>query len=83
MVHGWWHVGAWADERETPVSINRILRLPRYRITGRETARFEIASPEDLDELAAALRTLVLDAIRIGVALDFDGFNDGEQPDLR
>jgi hypothetical protein len=65
------------------VSINRILRLPRHRITGRETARFEFASPENLDELSAASRTLFLNAIRIEVALDFDCCSDDEQPDLR
>jgi hypothetical protein len=80
VVHGWWHVGAWADDRETPVSISRIRRLPRHGITGWETARFEFASPEELDELAVTLRNLVSDAIRIGLALNFGGFSNDDEP---
>ena len=76
VVHGWWHVGAWANDRETPISIGRIRRLPRHRITGRETATLEFASPEDLDELAADLRSLVADAVRLGLTLSFEGFRD-------
>jgi hypothetical protein len=79
VVHGWWHVGAWADDRETPISISRIRRLPRHRITGRETAKFEFAAPEDLDELAVALRTLVSDATALGLELKFKGFSDGDE----
>jgi hypothetical protein len=79
VVHGWWHVGAWADDRETPVSISRIRRLPRHRITGRETAKFEFASPEDLDELAGVLRNLVSDAIGLGLGLNFEGFGDDDE----
>jgi hypothetical protein len=78
VVHAWWHVGAWADDRETPISINRIRRLPRHRITGRETAKFEFASPEDLDELAAEVTALVADAVRLGLSLGFKGFSDDD-----
>lgn len=76
VVHGWWHVGAWADDRESPLSVSRTRSLPLHRITGWETARFEFASPEELDELAVAVRNLVSDAIRIGLALNFAGFSD-------
>lgn len=49
------------------------------RITGGETAKFEFASPEDLDELAGALRSLVSDAIRLGLELKFEGFSEDDE----
>jgi hypothetical protein len=39
---------------------------------GTQTAKLEFASPEDLDELAVVLRSLVSDAIRLGVVLRFE-----------
>lgn len=79
VVHAWWHFGAWADDRETPLSINRIRRLPRHRITGHETAKLEFAAPEDLDKLAADMRAAVSEAVAIGLRLGFEGFRDDGQ----
>jgi hypothetical protein len=78
VVHAWWHVSAWADDGETPISIARLRQLPRRKIRDLQTATLDFASPQALMQLAEDISAAAGDGSRLGAELDLHGFGGPE-----
>ncbi|HTC69113.1 MAG TPA: hypothetical protein VK662_06050 [Acidothermaceae bacterium] len=78
VVHAWWHVSAWADDGETPLSIARLRQLPRRKVRDLQTATLDFASPQALMQLAEDIFAAAGEGSRLGTELDLHGFGGPE-----